>query len=383
MEGYGCLGAGIVGALLRGVGSGRRARRPPPRAGGALGRGLASDGGAPRAAILVVAAGERELDRGSGRCWMPASATRGARPPPDRVDALREGPPATAWRAPGSERWQRLTRRSRGASDGRPAPSLPLHEDRAAPVLQRRDAARVGAVRRGGRGAARRASAPPGSRSQPSAVEKRLVEWVAYHPLLTAQELAVADADAPPEALDAAARVARAVRRGERVARAVDTGAPAYLLGECGLRARGAARSSRRRVSRARRRGAGGDAIGRWRCRHGAHTRGVNRTFVRLACDARRAGWVPGRVAERGRLDSALPRDGRGWFIRPDGAGLLRLGDAPVPFLLEYDRGHARRGRLRSEVRGYRRYSRPRLAADFEREPWCSSCARTTARSDG
>ncbi len=104
--------------------------------------------------------------------------------------------------------------------------------------------------------------------------------------------------------------------------------------------------------------------------RHGAHTRGVNRTLARLASDARRGG---GRLAawwNEPRSTRRFRHDGRWWFIRPDGSGVLAIGGERTPFLFEYDRGTLDAGDYRGKFEGYRKYFEDRVwERDFETRP--------------
>lgn len=105
--------------------------------------------------------------------------------------------------------------------------------------------------------------------------------------------------------------------------------------------------------------------------RHRAHTLGVNRFFARLAEDARRAGW---RFAEwRNEAESTrrfVVEDGRTFWIRPDGSGVLVRGAESVSLFLEYDRGTLDAGDYRAKFKGYRRYYAGReWEGDFPCEP--------------
>lgn len=92
------------------------------------------------------------------------------------------------------------------------------------------------------------------------------------------------------------------------------------------------------------------------------HALGVNRTFARLAADARSASsrldcWLNEAESTR-----HFRHDGRWWWIRPDGSGVLSRGGVSRPFLLEYDRGTLDAGDFRGKFSGYKRY--------FAEEAW-------------
>jgi hypothetical protein len=86
------------------------------------------------------------------------------------------------------------------------------------------------------------------------------------------------------------------------------------------------------------------------------HTLGVNRFFVRLAEDARQAGWHLAEWRNEAESSHRFRQDDRSYWIRPDGAGVLVVGRESHPFLLEYDRGTLDAGDYRGKFEGYRRY---------------------------
>ena len=201
-----------------------------------------------------------------------------------------------------------------------------------------------------------------------SPAEKTLIEWVAWHPLMGAAELAALTGE--PGGLIG--------RRLERLTRcgAIDAGAepperagtprtndvdePRYLLTELGMRSI-AARAGVPPAIFARHGGvtfvSAQPSPSRQVVRHREHTLGVNRFAARLAVDAGAAGW---RLAEwRNEAESThrfVAEDGRIAWIRPDASGVLVRGAEARPLLLEYDRGTLDSGDYRAKFEGYRRY---------------------------
>jgi hypothetical protein len=86
------------------------------------------------------------------------------------------------------------------------------------------------------------------------------------------------------------------------------------------------------------------------------HTLGVNRFFVRLAEDARQAGWHLAEWRNEAESSHRFHQDARSYWIRPDGSGVLVVAGESRPFLLEYDRGTLDAGDYRGKFEGYRRY---------------------------
>jgi hypothetical protein len=83
---------------------------------------------------------------------------------------------------------------------------------------------------------------------------------------------------------------------------------------------------------------------------HLSHTLGADAVFARIACAActQRGGgalveWRSAAACAHGRL-------------RPDGYGLVRLGQQQHGFFLEFDRGSMRAARLRAKFLAYHRY---------------------------
>jgi DNA-binding MarR family transcriptional regulator len=188
--------------------------------------------------------------------------------------------------------------------------------------------------------------------------EKRLLEWIGRHPLLTSMELAGL-CGVPKAAV--ARRLDWLVRCGVVRVDAGEASARRFMLTQLGLRllarrdAVPPARYVRFAGVRAFDSGPSDDGD-RSAVRHREHHFGVNRVFARLAQDLQRAG---GRLALRRNEAESTRRfryEGGAAWIRPDGSGLLELDGERLPFLLEYDRGTLDGGDFAAKFGGYRRY---------------------------
>jgi len=188
--------------------------------------------------------------------------------------------------------------------------------------------------------------------------EKRLLEWIGRHPLLTSAELAGL-CGVPKAAV--ARRLDWLLRCGVLRVDAGEASTRRFMLTQLGLRllARRDAVPPARYV-----RFAGVSAFDptpsndgdRAAIRHREHHLGVNRVFARLAQDLPRAGE---RLALRRNEAESTRRfryEGGAAWIRPDGSGSLDLDGERLPFLLEYDRGTLDSGDFAAKLGGYRRY---------------------------
>ena len=379
VEGYGCLRWGERWAPFF-VAWDRAGASDAHRRGRVSAWARAADAVGERTApILVVAAGERELSRWEARVQRYRDAGRwlgvllgSAR------DVLQRGPAAPIWRGvEGSDRKPLVESLPWGPKPAR----------RPASFTAARELLAIDAVRRPLREWAPRAATgqvPESARERVAAIalatdaeEKRILDWVARHPLLSAGELAtLLDAPAPAvrRRLDWLVRCEAVVVAGAPSPRVRAVDADRYLSSIFGLRLLAAldrvpplgyARDAGLTVA-----DGGGAELGCRALRHAAHTIGVNRTLARLAADARTAG---GRLVEwRNEAESARRFrvcDHTRW-IRPDASGVLRGATGAWPFLLEYDRGTLDGGDYRAKLAGYEAYFASRAwAQDFEAPP--------------
>ena len=192
--------------------------------------------------------------------------------------------------------------------------------------------------------------------------QKRLLEWIGHHPLLTSTELATL-VGVPEVAVERRLDwlLLCGVVRVDANAPSGEASAERFVLTRIGLRvlatrdAVPVARYGRFAGVRAFDAGTPEDG-GQSRVRHREHLLGVNRVFAQLAVDALRVG---GRLAIRRNEAESTRRfrhDGGTAWIRPDGSGLLELDGERLPFLLEYDRGTLDGGDFAAKLGGYRRY---------------------------
>lgn len=206
--------------------------------------------------------------------------------------------------------------------------------------------------------------------------QKRLLEWIGHHPLLTSTELATL-VGVPEVAVERRLDwlLLCGVVRVDANAPSGEASAERFVLTRIGLRvlatrdAVPVARYGRFAGVRAFDAGTPEDG-GQSRVRHREHLLGVNRVFARLAVDARREG---GRLAIRRNEAESTRRfrhDGGTAWVRPDGSGLLELHGERLPFLLEYDRGTLDGGDFAAKLGGYRRYfATEAWRQDFEAVP--------------
>ncbi len=209
--------------------------------------------------------------------------------------------------------------------------------------------------------------------------EKLLLEWVGLHPLLDMAQLAVL-LDRPVAAV--ARRIARLLRFGavEEMTRLPDgaaRSATGFVLGGPGLRWLAARDGVPPRLYA--RHGAvaaatdGGSTAGTRLdgfVRHVEHSLGVNRTMVRLAADARRAGHRLEEWRSEAESHRRFRDDSSSYWIRPDASGSLSCAGGRHAFLLEYDRGTLDAADHRAKLTGYHRYYRNReFAGDFGGPP--------------
>ena len=370
VEGYGCLRAGELWApffvawdRIAAPDEHRRKRVAAWSAAAAAVTARWGSEGLP--VVLLVCAGDRRQE-----VWERALRNNAERVVERRLDVLlasagdvaSEGPAAVNWRDPVSGRSGPLLERLGWGT----APQLRrwrLSDDTVARTLPR--TART--LREWAPDAAANSRTPATERVGAIAMttdrdEKRLLEWIGRHPLLTPTELAGL-CGVPQAAV--ARRLDWLVRCGvvcvEASAPLDEASATRFMLTQLGLRllARRDAVPLARYV-----RFAGVSAFDsspsddgdRSAVRHREHLLGVNRAFERLAMDAQQAG---GRLASRRNEAESTRRfryDGRAAWIRPDGSGLLELDGERLPFLLEYDRGTLDGGDFAAKLGGYRRY---------------------------
>ena len=197
------------------------------------------------------------------------------------------------------------------------------------------------------------------------AEEKRLLEWIGRHPLLSLGELATL-LERPPltierrlnwlqrcRLVDVIERCLEGERQPQRRFVITDV-ALQWLAARDGVPPR---RYAKHGIVAAR--PDGDDATGtrlQGLLRHLDHSVSVNRAFARLAADARRAGLRLATWHNEAESTKRFRVDGRGYWIRPDGAGTLESPAEQFAFLLEYDRGTLSAAELRSKLRGYERY---------------------------
>ncbi|MEX2230187.1 MAG: replication-relaxation family protein, partial [Dehalococcoidia bacterium] len=384
VEGYGCLRSGdrwapffVAWDRAGAPDAHRRARvaawtRAADVAERAVGKRIAP--------ILVVGAGQRELSQ-----W-ECSLRR--RVEPDRSlhallagagDVLRLGPMAPVWLCAGSSDHAGLLELLAWGEEPAVRPVRLAGEAEPPRIDRSRQPLREWAPR------AATGQVHASARERVAAValatdaeEKRLLEWIARHPLLAGEELSEL-LEVPGEAIER--RLDWLTRCGAVLASDCSPIGPTagkprrYVLTDLGLRLLAA----RDRVPPARYvRSAGLTVVesgteAKVQCRvlrHPAHAIGVNRTVARLASNARAAGW---RLTQwRNEAESARHfrvRDRTRW-IRPDASGVLRCATGSRAFLLEYDRGTLDGGDYRAKLAGYDAYfASSTWEEDFETQP--------------
>ena len=94
------------------------------------------------------------------------------------------------------------------------------------------------------------------------------------------------------------------------------------------------------------------------------HTGAVHRFLAALAEQARAAGWELAQLDPPRRASRYFQHHGRLHSVLPDAFGLLRRGDATVPFFLEWERRAVRPGTMAARLAPYLRYYSSRRPLD-------------------
>lgn len=212
------------------------------------------------------------------------------------------------------------------------------------------------------------ASVPADSPRRPSyrqlgSMEKRFLEWLAHHPLLTADDLSVLVHGRRHltrtllDRLSSAAFVEGVRRQIEGDA----TEGVYYFLSSAGLREM--ARRDGVPMRRLARYGSiaaslsAGRGAGRFQTlvRQFQHTVGVNRFFVRLAAAGRPGAYLVSWLNAEASAHQFTYGERISW-IRPDGTGMIHLGGTTFKFHLEFDRGTMRRAQMDRKWSHYAAY---------------------------
>ena len=321
--------------------------------------------------ILVVCPGEAEAEQ-----WARAllAAHRGlAAPLPvfltDVASALRKGPLGPVWRRPdGSVRahlcerlvWRpAIPEEAKGLRAANPAAELEALSENGQPLRER----------------ARQAAAPPEGRSRApgslerlaalsvvtSPTEKRMLEWLGPHPLLSADDLAVilrASCELAQRLLDNLLRYGL-VDSTDRQLENEASGQRRYFLTHVGLRLLAARdgvpprRYARHGIVAAAMPGKQGGGRLQTLLRQFEHTAGVNRFFLRLIADGGKGGprlvrWLSASEAAQRFTCGDVPH-----WLRPDGAGDVHWQGKVRRFYLEWDRGTVRWPEMVEKLRVY------------------------------
>jgi hypothetical protein len=197
-----------------------------------------------------------------------------------------------------------------------------------------------------------------------STVEKALIECLGRHPLLSEPELAAVlrlDLRVVRRAVERATALSlifRVERPGDHCRR--------YCLGSAGLRALAVrdgvpVRRYARHAGVTALPAGDGDRVPTLLHQY-AHTTGANSFFIAWL-DSHAGG--PQLLSWLSAAESAIRFEsgGRRRWLRPDGAGDLRLGDESFPFLVEWDRGTERVAVLGTKLVRYAEYYRARRTA--------------------
>jgi DNA-binding MarR family transcriptional regulator len=194
--------------------------------------------------------------------------------------------------------------------------------------------------------------------------EKRILEWLGHHPLLSAGDLAVilrVAGQLPPRLLDSLARYGP-VESGEKALE--DEAAPhrRYYLTELGLKLLAARdgvpprRYARYGIVAASMRGKKRGGRLRTLLRQLDHTVGVSRFFVRLIRDGAKGGprlvrWLSASEAAQKFTYGEVTH-----WLRPDGAGDVHFQGRVRRFYLEWDRGTVKWPDMIEKLRVYAAY---------------------------
>ena len=325
--------------------------------------------------------------------WVPPLARLAALGAPPLVVAAATEARADAWWAvlarAGATGLVTAPARRRPTLDGLVAaahggPPVP-EAARLRPASRPASAARPPASVRGGPGAVS-GTAPFGPRVGRLALglrasERVLLELLGHHPFVTPGEAAALLGRGDERARQACDRLRSRGLVAPAPARIGGPAAGRLELTRAGL-ALAAAGHGLTPAAGARRLGLVGDGPGGRRARrmlleHPEHTLGATAVLVRLA-RAFAAAPLPAMLAQS--EGEAAARRGR---LRPDGAGVARVGGAAYPFYLEYDRGTtSRRARLRKLAAYYARLEGGRWAREHRTFPAVLVVATTPAHEE-
>ena len=323
--------------------------------------------------ILVVCPGEAEAEQ-----WARAllAARREVAPLPvfltDVASALREGPLGPVWRRPdGSVRahlcerlvWRpAIPEEAKGLRAANPAAELELLPENEQPL--REWATQAVAPPEEGRRAPSNLERLAALSVITSPTEKRMLEWLGHHPLLSADDLAVilrVSRELAQRLLDNLLRyglVDSTDKRPEDEASASQR----YFLTHVGLRLLAARdgvpprRYARHGVVAAAMPGKQGGGRLQTLLRQLDHTAGVNRFFVRLIADGAKGAprlvrWLSASEAAQRFTCGDVPH-----WLRPDGAGDVCWQGKVRRFYLEWDRGTTRWPEMVDKCRLYAAY---------------------------
>lgn len=222
--------------------------------------------------------------------------------------------------------------------------------------------------------------------------EKRILEWLGHHPLLSASDLAVilrVAGQLPPRLLDSLARYGLVESTGQALE---DEAAPPrrYYLTELGLKLLAArdgvppCRHSRYGIVAASMPGKKRGGRLRTLLRQLDHTVGVNRFFVRLIRDGAKSGprlvrWLSASEAAHRFTYGEVTH-----WLRPDGAGDVHFEGRVRRFYLEWDRGTVKWPDMIEKLRVYAAYyaDLARTGVAEERRPMTLVVTSSPQRED-
>lgn len=309
--------------------------------------------------ILVICPGGAEAEHWAGALL---AARRDVAPLAvfltDVPSALREGPLGPVWRRPdGSVRahlcerlvWRpAIPEEAKGLRAANPAAELELLPENGRPLLEwaRQSVALVEDRRRQPGGLERLAALSLVT----SPTEKRMLEWLGHHPLLSADDLAVVlrvSRELPQRLLDNLLRYGLVDFTDKRL-RDEASASHRYFLTHVGLRLFAARdgvpprRYARHGIVAAAMPGKQGGGRLQTLLRQLDHTVGVNRFFVSLIVAGAKGGprlvrWLSASEAAQKFTCGDVPH-----WLRPDGAGDVQWQGNARRFYLEWDRGTAR-----------------------------------------
>jgi len=322
--------------------------------------------------ILVVCPGQAEAEQWS-RALLASCDRREVAPLPvflaDVASVLREGPLGPVWRRPDGRVRAHLCERLVWR------PAVPLEVERRVPA---NPAAELEALAENGqplREWARQAVASPVGRSRApsglerlaalsvvtSGIEKRMLEWLGHHPLLSVDDLAVVlriSRELTQRHLENLSRYGLVDSTDRRLEDEVSA-SHRYFLTHVGLRLLAARdgvpprRYARHGIVAAAMPGKQGGGRLQTLLRQLDHTVGVNRLFVSLIAAGARGGprlvrWLSASEAAQRFTCGDVPH-----WLRPDGAGDVYWQGKVRRFYLEWDRGTVRWPEMVEKLRGY------------------------------